>query len=69
MIKKHLSAVMELAEAVEGLHKLAEGLPDGIEKYRLIALIEIMERTVADYADQSADMYDGILRFAMAVAN
>lgn len=68
MLSEHIRAVADLHECVKDILKIAEMLPEGQDKYRLIARAEVMEKTANEYAESSLALYDQILGFAMSVA-
>lgn len=67
MIKQHMKAVGDLMDSIDELQALTKHLPEERTKYKLEALLEMMSNTADLYAEQSLDIYDKFLDFAIRV--
>lgn len=58
MISDHLQATRAVEDAVRNLSSIGEQLPDSVDKYRLLAHLELMKETVQKYIIDSGCLYD-----------
>jgi hypothetical protein len=67
-LKSHLQAMSDLHTAIDDIRKLADELPDCTEKGRLLANVDAMQETAEYYTDDTIELYEKIMGFAMRAA-
>lgn len=69
VIKEHLSSIRELEANIADMEKTISKLPRNKLRFGLEVQLRILKRAAENYRDNSEELYDQVLDFAMKVAS